>query len=110
MIGFQEETRQGERNAGQDPPIQTPSPEPVVFEEWGYAERAWYLEGHQGITGVFRALFWPSEGVVEVADHEQLWADRTPQPPSDLFKFELTEEGYIRLRSHLQSTRESSNR
>ena len=94
MIGFQKETT-------------TPSPEPVRFEEWGYAERAWYLEGKHGITGVLRALFWPSEGVVEIAEHDQLWADRTPQPPSDLFNFELSEEGYQRLRSHLQFSRES---
>lgn len=81
----------------------------MMFEEWGYAERAWYLEGRHGITGVFRALFWPSEGVVEVGENDQLWADRTPQPPSDLFKFELSEGGYDRLRVHLQSTRTSSN-
>jgi hypothetical protein len=34
----------------------------TAFEEWGYAERAWYLEGRQGLAGVLRALFWPSEG------------------------------------------------
>ena len=109
MIGFQEEPRQGGGNDGQESPIPTPSSEPVVFEEWGYAERAWYLEGQHGITGVLRALFWPSEGVVEVGEHDQLWADRTPQPPSDLFKFELSEGGYDRLRTHLQATKASPN-
>jgi len=24
------------------------------FEEWGYAERAWYVEGQTGIGGIFR--------------------------------------------------------
>ena len=28
--------------------------EPLVYEEWGYAERAWYLEKRQGFTGVLR--------------------------------------------------------
>jgi len=75
-----------------------------LYEEWGYAERAWYLEGKTGLTGVVRALFWPSEGVVEVGHHDRVWADRTPQPPSDLFSFRLSEEGYRRLRRHLQAT------
>src|SRR5256885_10422079 len=75
-----------------------------VFEEWGYAEQAWYLEGRQGITGALRALFWASLGVVEVGLHEQIWAARTPQPPSETFVFRLSETGYVRLRRHLRST------
>ena len=74
------------------------------FEEWGYAERAWYLENRQGLSGVLRALFWPTEGVVEVGQYDQVWADRTPQPPSDLFVFRVSEEGYRRMRRHLRST------
>jgi hypothetical protein len=75
-----------------------------AFEEWGYAEQAWYLEGRQGITGALRALFWPSPGVVEVGLHEQVWAARTPQPPAETFVFHLSESGYLRLRHHLVST------
>ncbi len=74
------------------------------YEEWGYAEQGWYLEGRQGVTGVLRALFWPSAGVVEVGWHDRVWADRTPQPPADRFSFQLTEEGYDRLRRHLEGT------
>lgn len=75
-----------------------------VYEEWGYAERDWYLEGKTGVSGVVRALLWPSEGVVEVGHYDHVWAERTPQPPSDLFTFRLTEEGYQRLRQHLNAT------
>lgn len=75
-----------------------------LYEEWGYAERAWYLEGKTGVRGVVRALFWPTEGVVEVGHYGLVWAERTPQPPSDLFTFRLTEEGYQRLRQHLHAT------
>lgn len=75
-----------------------------TYEEWGYAERAWYLEGRQGIGGVFRALFWPTEGVVEAGHHDKVWADRTPQPPAELFTFHLSDEGFRRLRDHLQGT------
>src|SRR6059036_2741398 len=49
-----------------------------VFEEWGYAEQAWYLEGRQGITGALRALFRPNPGVVEIGLHEQVWALELP--------------------------------
>ena len=41
------------------------------YEEWGYAERAWYLEGRMGVSGVARALFWPTEGVVLKVDYRQ---------------------------------------
>lgn len=75
-----------------------------LYEEWGYAERAWYVEGKTGLTGILRALFWPTEGVVEVGHHDQVWADRTPQPPAELFEFHVSDEGYRRLRRHLQST------
>ena len=80
-----------------------------AFEEWGFAERAWYLEGRQGLSGVMRALFWPTEGIVEVGRHDRVWAERTSQPPSDLFTFRLSEEGHDRLRHHLLSTIASSD-
>lgn len=75
-----------------------------LFEEWGYAERAWYLEDKRGLTGIARALFWPTEAVVEIGRYDRVWADRTPQPPSDLFTFRVSEEGYQRLRTHLRGT------
>ncbi|HNP51947.1 MAG TPA: DUF2459 domain-containing protein, partial [Nitrosomonas nitrosa] len=78
--------------------------QPTYYEEWGYAERAWYLEGRRGVTGAVRALLWPTEGVVEVGQFDRLWAERTPQPPSDLFVFKLSEQGYRRLRRHLAAT------
>lgn len=75
-----------------------------LFEEWGYAERAWYVEGKTGLSGIVRALFWPTEGVVEVGHYDRVWAERTPQPPAELFMFRMSEEGYHRLRRHLYST------
>lgn len=78
--------------------------EPSVYEEWGYAERAWFLEKRQGITGVFRALLWPTEGVVEVGIYESIWAERTQKPPVEAFKFQISKAGYLSLRSYLQST------
>ena len=78
--------------------------EPRVYEEWGYAERAWFLEKRQGFTGVLRALLWPTEGVVEVGIHESIWAERTQKPPVEAFRFQISEAGYWSLRSYLQAT------
>jgi Protein of unknown function (DUF2459) len=77
---------------------------PCVYEEWGYAERAWYLEKRQGLTGVLRALLWPTEGVVEVGVHESIWAERTQKPPVESFRFQISEAGYWSLRSYLLAT------
>ena len=74
------------------------------FEEWGYAERAWYVEGKTGIGGIFRALFWPTEGVVEVGQHPSIWAERTPQPPVNVFVIHLEPRPYRQLRQFLDST------
>lgn len=98
-----------EQAPGSDPPSGTPTQHSSLstqssFEEWGYAERAWYLEGRTGLTGIVRALFWPTEGVVEVGRYDRVWADRTPQPPSELFVFRVSDEGYRRLRRHLRGT------
>jgi hypothetical protein len=75
-----------------------------VYEEWGYAERAWYLEKRQGFMGVIRALLWPTEGVVEVGMYESIWAERTQKPPVEAFRFQISKAGYLSLRSYLQST------
>jgi hypothetical protein len=85
-------------------PVESERNGQALYEEWGYAERAWYLEGRQGVTGVIRALFWPTQGVVEVGLHDRIWAARTPQPPAQVFAFRLSEEGHRRLRGHLAST------
>jgi hypothetical protein len=90
------------------PSSDEPSKELPEFEEWGYAERAWYVEGQTGITGIFRALFWPSNGVVEVGRYRAIWAERTPQPPVRIFLFHLEEEQYDAIRRHLQATMASA--
>jgi len=75
------------------------------YEEWGYAERAWYVEGKTGLSGIFRALLWPTDGVVEVGRHPTIWAERTLQPPAEVFVFQLEPEPYRQLRLFLESTR-----
>ncbi len=115
MIAFplsKEQTASSEQRKGQASLSESSSPPSPqrsdmgspLFEEWGYAERAWYLEDRRGLTGILRALFWPTEGVVEIGQYERVWADRTPQPPSERFVFRVSDEGFRRLRRHLRAT------
>ena len=104
MIAFPQKNVQGQQPVNDIPSLKTPEADQPTFEEWGYAERAWYLENRQGLSAIFPTLFWPTDGVVEIAEYTQVWADRTPQPPSDLFIFRISQEGYQRLRRHLRST------
>lgn len=89
---------------GGNPSAISDQPSATGFEEWGYAERAWYLEDRRGLSGILRALLWPTVGVVEAGRYDRVWAQRTPQPPSELFVFRVSDEGYRRLRRHLQTT------
>ncbi|MCA9458896.1 MAG: hypothetical protein KC587_19720, partial [Nitrospira sp.] len=62
------------------------------------------MEGKTGITGLFRALLWPTDGVVEVGRHPTIWAEWTPQPPADVFVFHLEPKPYRQLRDSLNFT------
>jgi Protein of unknown function (DUF2459) len=106
MIGFHPDLSPGSETLklGQKDFEPSSDRRPNRFEEWGYAERKWYVEGEQGIIGALRALLWPTEGTVEIGRHDQLWAYRTPQPPADIFVFNLTEQGLLSLHRHLIST------
>jgi hypothetical protein len=100
MIAFHPKNVPDHQHFHDMPSLKTPAAEQPAFEEWGYAERAWYVEGRQGLSDILRTLF---------AEYNQVWADRTPQPPSDLFIFRISQEGYQRLRRHLRSTIISSD-
>ena len=76
----------------------------LYYEEWGYAERAWYSGKASRFTGVLRALLWPTEGVVEVGINQSIWAERAQKPPVEAFRFQISEAGYLRLRSYLRAT------
>ncbi len=76
----------------------------LLFEEWGYAEEAWYLERRMGSGGVMRALFIESPAVVEVGRYDRLLSERTLDPPADQYTLYLSDEGYRRLRRHLEAT------
>ncbi len=105
MIAFPQEGTP--RPSGSARLAPSPVPRGLLYEEWGYAEQAWYLEGQQGFSGALRALFWPSDGVVEVGTHLRPWSERTPDPPAEQFRLRLSGEGYLRLRAFLEGSRRS---
>jgi hypothetical protein len=43
-----------------------------------------------------------------VGRHSKIWAERTPQPPADVFVFHLEPEPYRQLRQHLASTKSTT--
>lgn len=81
-----------------------PEREPLNYRVYGFAEKGWYLEERQGITGAFRALFWPTDSVVEV---------RTSPEPVDpyedeekkirVWQFALSQEGRQAMIEFLES-------
>jgi hypothetical protein len=66
-------------------------------EEWGYADKAHYLEGHDGVLGTLDALFVPGAAVVVVTHADRIWAERSPQPPGRSWTFALMDAGYAGL-------------
>jgi hypothetical protein len=104
MIGFPQHSERLVQEDGPTPEGGASGPDLSYFKEWGFAERAWYLESQQGLSGILRALFWPTEGVVEIAQYAKLWATRTPQPPSDLFLFRVSEQSLRRVQQYLAAT------
>ncbi len=78
------------------------------LEEWSYADRRYYLDGDTGCSGTMNAMFWPSDGIVQVARLGAPWSERTPQPPARLWSFELTVEGRQAIEAHLHAERSST--
>ncbi|MCB9871122.1 MAG: DUF2459 domain-containing protein [Planctomycetes bacterium] len=65
--------------------------------EWGYADRAYYLENHTGVSGCCGALFWPTEAVLRVAPEGVSFAHVDPRSPVPRWSFDISEEGHRRL-------------
>ena len=56
MIGFPQERQQDHQEITKPSEFSIQSSRQATFEEWGYAERAWYLEGQHGVSGIIRAM------------------------------------------------------
>lgn len=80
-----------------------PGEDPLNYREYGFAEKGWYLEGRQGVTGAVRALFWPTDSVVEVkrvslSDHA-----RVGEKGVRIWRFSLSRTGRDAMIDFLES-------
>jgi hypothetical protein len=78
---------------------------PHRFREWEFCERAWYLDGHQGVTGVLRSLFWPTASGLGRRDLRRPYQERRADRAPVHWRFVLSVEGSRRLRDSLESLR-----
>ncbi len=78
------------------------------LEEWGYAEKGYYMEADTGSSGTMRALLVPSTGVLQLWRGGPLWSIRTPHPPAGQWVFELSERGHERLLQFVEGSKRSA--
>ena len=73
------------------------------YQEWGYADWNFYLDGDDGFSGSCAALFWPTDAVIQVAHGRVPYYKRPATPPARHWWFELSEAGYNRLVAFLEA-------
>jgi hypothetical protein len=73
------------------------------YEEWGYADMAYYLEEDNDFLGTLSALFVPSAGVVHVTRCDGPRCERFPEPAIKSWTFEVSERGRERLVAYLHA-------
>ncbi|MBN1443432.1 MAG: DUF2459 domain-containing protein [Planctomycetes bacterium] len=77
------------------------------FTEWGFGEERWYLDGHQGFTGVFRALCWPTDSCVGRSEDSLPYWQRYRSRELERWSFVVSSEGLARMNEYLESLRGS---
>jgi hypothetical protein len=89
-------------------------------EEWAFGERIWFMDDKHGLSeharelghrlgGAFKALFWPSAGVVELTRSEQTYPQRYPEDAVKSWNLTVSEEGLRRMRAYLEASRASAS-
>ena len=71
------------------------------FEEWGFANKSWYVDGKQGMLNAPRTLLLPNLGVVEVSLETEVLAVRSGQRPAHAWTFDLSDTQLANLRAFL---------
>ena len=77
-------------------------------EEWEFCEEGWYLNGHQGFTGVVRALLWPTaSGVARRERADPVWVRHQPEQDTgeevERWSFVLSEAGLLKMLEYLET-------
>lgn len=78
------------------------------IEEWGYANRDYYLYGDQGLAGSFRALFLESAGVLHRAKYGQPWHARSKSKPTKHFIFWISPSANETLINSIETRRDGA--
>ncbi len=77
--------------------------EPGRYHEWEFCEKAWYLEGRQGLTGVCRSLLWPTaSGVGSGVATQPTWK-RFQKGDVRRWTFVLSEPGLRAMEGYLET-------
>lgn len=77
----------------------------AAFLEWGYAEKAWYVENRRGLSGAMRALFWPTASALGCEQRDfPLWR-RHPEEEVERWSFVVSRRGLEELHAYLESER-----
>ena len=75
-----------------------------AYQEWDFAEQAWYLQGRQGAVGVVRTLVFPSASCVG-ADSSVVPPWSRAVPLERHWTFFLSEKGYRAMQDYMVSVR-----
>ncbi|HET6204145.1 MAG TPA: DUF2459 domain-containing protein [Planctomycetota bacterium] len=76
---------------------------PARFREWGYAEKAWYLEGKRGSSGAVRSLLWPTASVVGCRILETPAWRRSPPGEVERWTLVLSKRGSEAMRAFFEA-------
>ena len=79
-----------------------PEAEQSKFLEFGWGDREFYLSRKYSFFGAFKAAFFSSASVLQVAGFNQAPAEFFPQ--SEVTRLEITHEGLLRLEAKIQKT------
>lgn len=108
-----------EAAANDDAPTGPPAPAPdrgtpQAWDEWAFGERIWMVEDHsiEGAAqflaarsgGAFRAMFWPSAGVVEHTRTPVPFGARPAGEDARAWRLRVSRAGFAAMRDHLRES------
>jgi len=71
--------------------------------EWEFCEEGWYLDGHQGPTGVVRALLWPTaSAVARRVKADPPWVRHSGEEVEH-WSFVLSDAGLLQMLAYLEA-------
>lgn len=75
----------------------------LLFQEWEYCEKKWYLENQKGASGVIRALLYPTTSGVGCQEFTKPRWIRQPQHLEGRWTFDISRENLDNMNIFLKS-------